>query len=50
MTRTNVLQMEMHDMNSELILYTTEDGVTKVDVTFVDETVWLTQEQMADLF
>lgn len=40
----------MHDMDSELILYTTEDGVTKVDVTFVDETVWLTQEQMADLF
>ena len=37
-------------MDSELILYTTEDGVTKVDVTFVDETVWLTQEQMADLF
>lgn len=37
-------------MNSDLILYTTEDGVTKVDVTFVDETVWLTQEQMADLF
>ena len=37
-------------MDSELILYTTEDGVTKIDVTFVDETVWLTQEQMADLF
>lgn len=37
-------------MESELILYTTEDGITKVDVTFVDETVWLTQEQMADLF
>jgi len=37
-------------MDSELILYTTEDGVTKVDVTFVDETVWLIQEQMADLF
>ena len=37
-------------MDSELILYTTEDGVTKVDVTFVDETVWFTQEQMADLF
>ena len=37
-------------MNSELILYTTEDGVIKVDVTFIDETVWLTQEQMADLF
>ncbi len=37
-------------MQSELMLYTTEDGVTKVDVTFVDETVWLTQEQMAELF
>ena len=37
-------------MNSEIILYTTEDGITKVDVTFVDETVWLTQEQMAELF
>ena len=32
----------MYDMDSKLILYTTEDGVTKVDVTFVDETVWLT--------
>ena len=37
-------------MNSDLILYTTEDGVTKVDVTFEDETVWLTQDQMAELF
>ncbi|MBR3645055.1 MAG: death-on-curing protein [Lachnospiraceae bacterium] len=36
--------------NSELIIYTTEDGLTKVDVTFEDETVWLTQEQMAELF
>lgn len=37
-------------MESEMILYTTEDGAIKVDVTFVDETVWLTQEQMAELF
>ena len=37
-------------METELIIYTTEDGITKVDVTFVEETVWLTQEQMADLF
>ena len=37
-------------MDSELILYTTEDGVTKVDVTFVDETVWLTQAQIATVF
>ena len=36
--------------NSELIMYTTEDGITKIDVTFDDDTVWLTQEQMAELF
>jgi len=36
--------------NSELIIYTTEDGLTKVDVTFQDDTVWLSIDQMADLF
>lgn len=36
--------------NSELIIYTTEDGLTKVDVTFQDETVWLSIDQMAELF
>ena len=36
--------------NSELIIYTTEDGLTKIDVTFEEETVWLSQEQMAELF
>lgn len=35
---------------SELIIYTTEDGMTKVDVTFEEDNVWLTQEQMSDLF
>ena len=36
--------------NSELIIYTTEDGLTKVDVTFDNETVWLSLDQMASLF
>ena len=36
--------------NSELIIYTTEDGKTQVDVRFDEDTVWLTQEQMAELF
>ena len=36
--------------NSELIIYTTEDGMSKVDVTFQDDTVWLTQDQMSELF
>lgn len=35
---------------SQFIIYQTEDGQTKLDVRFVDETVWLTQQQMAELF
>lgn len=35
---------------SELIIYTTEDGTAKVDVTFAHDTVWLSTAQMADLF
>ena len=38
------------ERQSELIIYTTEDGMTKVDVTFDQDTVWLTQDQMAELF
>lgn len=37
-------------MNSEMLLYQDRDGVIKVDVRLEDETVWLTQEQMASLF
>ncbi|MCB6367300.1 cell filamentation protein Fic, partial [Intestinibacillus massiliensis] len=33
-----------------MLIYQTEDGLTKIDVSMVDETVWLTQEQMAELF
>ena len=36
--------------NSNMIIYTTEDGLTKVDVTFEDNTVWLSIDQMAELF
>lgn len=36
--------------NSELLIYTTNDGLTKVDVTFDKETVWLSLDQMAMLF
>lgn len=34
----------------QLLLYQTEDGLTKLEVKLVDETVWLTQGQMAKLF
>ncbi len=36
--------------NSELVIYTTEDGLAKVDVRFDNDTVWLSQDQMALLF
>lgn len=37
-------------VESEIIIYQTDDGHTKIDVKFQDETVWLSQQQMADLF
>ena len=33
-----------------VLIYQTTDGLTKVNVTFEEDTVWLTQEQMAELF
>ena len=34
----------------EIIIYQAEDGHTKIDVKFVDETVWLTQTQLCELY
>ena len=36
--------------DSSLILYQTEDGQTRIEVHLLDETVWVTQAQMAELF
>ena len=36
--------------NTELIIYQTDDGQTKINVRMENETVWLTQAQMAELF
>ena len=35
---------------SNLLMYTTEDGLTKIEATFVNDTVWLSLEQMSELF
>lgn len=35
---------------SEIVLYTTEDGEVKIDTVFQNETIWLTQKKMAELF
>lgn len=37
-------------MANNMIIYTTADGLTKVETTFDQETVWLTKDQMAELF
>ena len=37
-------------MNSEILIYQTPDGHTKVDVHLDEDTVWLSQQQMAELF
>lgn len=36
--------------NSQIIIYRSEDGDIKIDATFEDETVWLNQAQIAELF
>ena len=42
---------EEKDLNQgDIVIYQTDDGDTKIDVRFVDETVWLTQAQLVGLF
>lgn len=40
----------MEENKSQIVIYQTENGETKLDVRFQDETVWLTQKMMAELF
>ena len=40
----------MHENQSTILIYQTEDGVTKIETRLLDETVWLTQAQLGDLF
>ena len=37
-------------MDTNIIIYTTKDGLTKVETTFDKETVWLSLDQMSELF
>ena len=40
----------MNKEKSDMIIYTTEDGLTKIETTFDGDTVWLSRAQMAELF
>jgi hypothetical protein len=39
-----------NENKGEVLIYQSEDGLTHIDVKMEDETVWLTQQQMAELF
>lgn len=38
------------NQKSNIIIYTTQDGLTKIETTFDEDTVWLSIDQMAELF
>ena len=40
----------LNTSTGNLLLYQTEDGQTKIEVTLANDTVWLTADQMAELF
>ena len=40
----------MDQRQGEILIYQSDDGLTHVDVKMQDDTVWLTQQQMADLY
>ena len=42
--------MKKEANKSQIIIYKTEDGQIKIDVRFYNETVWLTQNALAELF
>ena len=42
--------MDKQPKNNQIIIYNTADGETKIEVKMKDETVWLSQKQMAELF
>jgi hypothetical protein len=43
-------QNDQNPIEGEIILYTTPEGVAKLEVFYQNETFWLTQKQMAELF
>ena len=40
----------MTEKHGEVVIYTSDDGITKINVNLHDETVWLSLDQMAELF
>ena len=49
-TNYDMDRIDKHHPNSQIVIYQTEDGQTKLEVRLENETVWLTQKMMAELF
>lgn len=48
--RSLKMSKEIEKNYGDLVIYTADDGNTKIEVNFIDDTVWLSQQQMAELF
>ena len=48
--KIDLKKMNKDNNQGEIVIYQTDDGDTKIDVRFVDETVWLTQAQLCELY
>lgn len=46
----NINSKDILDKKSDMIIYTTEDGLAQIETTFDGDTVWLSKAQMAELF
>jgi len=44
------LMSDQSDKLGEVVIYQSEDGLTHIDVKIKDETAWLTQQQLVDLY
>ena len=50
MAKKNNSSIKPSDELSEFLLYTAPDGAVKIEIYFQNESVWLTQQKIADLF
>lgn len=47
---TEILNWRIKNLDNNFLMYQTEDGQTKIDIRLEEETVWMTQKSMADLY
>ena len=43
-------QMCYNIMDNEIMIYEDKDGITKVNVKFIEDDIWLTQNQISDIY